>query len=103
MGVGCGLPDYMDEAAQREGAQPARRRRCKASSEGLNLERKEETMKMWLLVGGGGRKFMNGAAKNWRASVVDMRPVDCSRRTFLRKPYMREPQDILYCIAHDSC
>jgi hypothetical protein len=52
MGVGRGLPDYIDEAAQREGAPPARRRRCKASSEGLNLERKEETVEMWLLVGG---------------------------------------------------
>jgi hypothetical protein len=52
--VGCGLPDYIDEAAQREGAPPARRRRCKESSEGLNLERKEEIVEMWLLVVGGG-------------------------------------------------
>ena len=51
----------------------------------------------------GCQNFMNGAANNWRASVVDARPVDCSRRTFRRKPYMREPQVILYCIAHDSC
>jgi hypothetical protein len=67
MGVGCGLPDYMDEAAQREGASPARRRRCKASSEGLNLERKEETVEMWLLVGGGGGDLdISAVAENLR-------------------------------------
>ena len=53
-GVAPLVPDYIDEVAHREGASPARRRHCKASSEGLNLERKEETVEMWLLMGGGG-------------------------------------------------
>jgi hypothetical protein len=67
MGVGCGLPDYMDEAAQREGAPPVRRRRCKARSEGLNLKRKEETVAMWLLVaGGGGDLDISAVAENLR-------------------------------------
>ena len=29
MGVGCGLPAWIDKAEQREGGSPARRRRCK--------------------------------------------------------------------------
>ena len=29
MGVGCGLPAWIDEAEQREGGSPARRRHCK--------------------------------------------------------------------------
>ena len=29
MGVGCGLPAWIDEAEQREGGSPVRRRRCK--------------------------------------------------------------------------
>ena len=29
MGVGCGLPTWIDEAEQREGGSPARRRCCK--------------------------------------------------------------------------
>ena len=29
MGVGCGLPAWIDEAEQREGGSPTRRRRCK--------------------------------------------------------------------------
>jgi hypothetical protein len=97
----------MDEAAQWEGAPPARRQHCKASSEGLNLERKEEPVEMWLLVRGGGgeldisavAKFSLGAAKNWRPSVVAVLPMDYSRRNFWRKPYMRVPLDILYSIA----
>ena len=28
-GVGCGLPAWIDEAEQREGGSPTRRRRCK--------------------------------------------------------------------------
>ena len=69
MGVGSGLPAWIDEAEQHEGGSPARRRRCKkegrrqgsgaarrrvageeaelpvSSSEGLNLESKEEQWK----------------------------------------------------------
>ena len=49
---------------------------------------------MWLLVGGRGRgdryfrsgkKISLGAARNWRASVVQAGAVDCRRRSFLRK------------------
>ena len=48
-------------------------------------------------------KFLLGAAKNWCPSVVAALAVDCSRRNFRRKPYMRVRLDILYSIAHDSC
>ena len=63
MGVGCGLLAWIDEAEQREGGSPVRRRRCK--SEGFNLERKAETRKMWLLVRGrGGEVDISAEAKN---------------------------------------
>ena len=66
---------------------------------------------MWLLVGGrgrgdryfrGGKKISLGAARNWRASVVQAGAVDCRRRSFLRKPDNTVHQDILYRIPHDS-
>ena len=59
MGVGCGLPAWIDEAEQREGGSPARGVALQARSEGLNLERKVEIGEMWLLVRGGrgGRYF----------------------------------------------
>ena len=66
---------------------------------------------MWLLVGGRGRgdiyfrsgkNILLGAARNWRASVVQAGAVDCSRRSFLRKPDKTVRQDILYRIPHDS-
>ena len=66
---------------------------------------------MWLLVGGrgrgdryfhGGKKNSLGAARNWRASVVQAGAVDCRRRSFLHKPDKTVRQDILYRIPHDS-
>ena len=66
---------------------------------------------MWLLVGGkgqgdryfrGGKRFSLSAARNWRASVVQVGAVDCRRRSFLRKPDKTVHQDILYRIPHDS-
>ena len=66
---------------------------------------------MWLLVGGrgqgdryfcDGRNFLLGAARNWRASVVQAGAVDCRRRSFLHKPDKTVRQDILYRIPHDS-
>ena len=66
---------------------------------------------MWLLVGErgwgdryfrGGRKISLGAARNWRASVVQAGAVDCRRRSFLRKPDKMVHQDVLYSIPHDS-
>ena len=66
---------------------------------------------MWLLVGGrdwgdryfrGGKNISLGAARNWRASVVQAGAVDCRRRSFLRKPDKTVRQDILYRIPHDS-
>ena len=66
---------------------------------------------MWILVGGrgrgdryfrGGKKISLGAARNWRASVVQAGAVDCRRRSFLRKPDKTVRQDILYRIPHDS-
>ena len=60
MGVGCGLPAWIDEAEQREGGSPARGEALQARSEGFNLERKAETGEMWFLVWGrgwGGRYF----------------------------------------------
>ena len=66
---------------------------------------------MWLLVEGrgqgdryirGGRKISLGAARNWRASVVQAGAVDCRRRSFLCKPDKTVHQDILYRIPHDS-
>ena len=68
-------------------------------------------MEMWLWVGGWGRrdryfrsgqKISLGAARNWRASVVQAGAVDCRRRSFLRKPDKTVRQDILYRIPHDS-
>ena len=65
---------------------------------------------MWLLVGGGGggdryfrggKKNSLGAARNWRASVVQAGVVDFRRRSFLCKPDKMVRQDILY--RHDSC
>ena len=52
MGVGCGLPAWIDESEQHEGGSPARRVALQARSEGSNLERKAETREMWLLVRG---------------------------------------------------
>ena len=66
---------------------------------------------MWLLVGGrgrgdryfrGGKKISLGAARNWRASVVQAGAVDYRRRSFLRKPDKTVRQDILHRIPHDS-
>ena len=62
---------------------------------------------MWLLVGGrgrgdryfrGGKKNSLGAARNWRASVVQAGAVDYRRRSFLRKPDKTMRRDILYRI-----
>ena len=64
---------------------------------------------MWLLVGGrgrgdryfrGGKKNSLGAARNWRASVVQAGVVDC--RSFLRKLDKTVRHDILYRNPHDS-
>ena len=66
---------------------------------------------MWLLVGGrgrgdryfrGGKTILLGAARNWRASVVQAGAVDCRRQSFLRKLDKTVRQDILYRIPHDS-
>ena len=66
---------------------------------------------MCLLVGGRGGEidisavaefFSLSAARNWCASVVQARVVDCRRRSFLRKPDKKVCQDILYRIPHDS-
>ena len=66
---------------------------------------------MWFFVGGkgwgdryfcGGRKISLGAARNWRASVVQAGAVDCRRRSFLHKLDKTVRQDILYRIPHDS-
>ena len=66
---------------------------------------------MWLLVGGKGRGddisamgifFLLGAARNWRASVVQAGTVDCRRQSFLHMLDKTVPQDILYLIQHDS-
>ena len=90
-----------------------------ARSEGFNLERKAETGEMWLLVRGRGRggryfresrKFGIASAKTPARKVSsDTIPysewvVDCSHRTFSRKPYAYYTptvlQDILWCISH---
>ena len=66
---------------------------------------------MWLLMGErgrgdryfrGGRKNSLGAARNWRASVVQAGAVDCRRQSFPRKLDKTVRQDILYRIPHDS-
>ena len=66
---------------------------------------------MWLLVGGrgrgdryfrGGKKISLGAARNWRASVVQVPAVDCRRQSLLCNPDKTARQDILYRIPHDS-
>ena len=68
-------------------------------------------MEMWLFVGGRGRgdryfrsgkKISLGAARNWRASVVQAGAMNYRRRSFLRKPGKTVHQDILYSIPHDS-
>ena len=88
--VGCGLPDHIDEAAQQEEGSAARRPRSKkkgrrrgggaarrrvageeaelpvSSSEGLNLESKEEQWKcgFWW-EGGGGEIDISAVAKKF--------------------------------------
>ena len=88
-------------------------------SEGFNLERKAEIGEMWLLVRGRGRggRYFRGSRKFGIASAKKLackvssdtvpnseRVVDCSRRTFSRKPYAyynpTVVQDILCCISH---
>ena len=69
MGVGCGLPAWINEAETREGGSPASQAALQARSEGFNLERKAEIGEMWLLLRGGGiyfrgsRKFGIASAK----------------------------------------
>ena len=98
---------------------PARGAALQARSEGFNLERKAETGEMWLLVRGrgrGGRYFCGSqkfgislAKKPARKVSLDTVPyseraLDCSGRTFSRKPYAYYTptvlQDILCCISH---
>ena len=50
----------------------------------------------------GGKKNSLGAARNWRASVVQVGAVDYRRQILLRKPDKTVRQDILYRIPHDS-
>ena len=65
MGVGCGLPAWIDEAEQCEGGSPARGAALRARSEGFKLERKAETGEMWLLVRGrGGEVDISAEAEN---------------------------------------
>ena len=101
MGVGCGLPAWIDEAEQHEGGSPVRGAALQARSERFNLERMAERGEMWLLVRGrgrggryfcGSRKFGIASAKKLACKVSsDTVPysehaVDCSRRTFSSKP-----------------
>ena len=64
MGVGCGLPAWINEAETREGGSPASQAALQARSEGFNLERKAEIGEMWLLVREGGEVDISVEAEN---------------------------------------
>ena len=111
MGVGCGLPAWIDEAEQHEGGSLARWAALEARSECFNMERKAEIGEMWLLVRGrGGEVDISAEAKKLVRKVSsDTVPysewaLDSSRRTFSCKSYVYyNPtvlQDILCCISH---
>ena len=70
MGVGCGLPAWIEEAEQRERGSPEAAA-LQARSEGFNLERKAERGEMWLLVRGRGRggRYFRGSRKFGIASA----------------------------------
>ena len=76
MGVGCGLPAWIEVAEQREGGSPTRRRRCKQGVKVSTWKGRRKEGDMWFLVrGGGGEIDISAAAenleslqpKNWRA------------------------------------
>ena len=69
MGVGCGLPAWIDEAEKHEGGSPARRRRCKQGVMVFNLKRKVETGEIWILVRGRGGRYFRGSRKFGIASA----------------------------------
>ena len=67
MGVGCGLPAWIDEAEQREGGSPARRRCCKQGVKVSTWKGKAEIGEMWLLVRGGGEVDISTETENFES------------------------------------
>ena len=71
MGVGCGLPAWIDEAEQPERGSPTRRRRCKQGVKVSTWKGRRKEGEMWLLVKGRGRggRYFRGSQKFGIASA----------------------------------